>query len=60
MSGARKIKTEIRDGMVCTIMLKKNDKISARVNNVKDTFKTWDAAEEWINNIVQQNKAIWF
>lgn len=54
--GLHQVKTEVRDGLVCMIRRKGEDKVIASVDNEKYPCPTWQAAEEWIDHILQMKR----
>lgn len=48
------VKTEVKNGVLCMIMRKHNYKVVARVQDEKDTFLTWEDAEDWIDKRLKE------
>lgn len=58
MTGVQTAKSEVRDGIVCTIMRKRDQRVTAIVEDQKDTFTKWEDAELWVDRILEAKKVM--
>ncbi len=58
MTGMQQAKADWRDGLLCVIVRKSEDKIAASVEKDKDSFPTWEAAEKWVEKMVALKRPI--
>ena len=58
MTRVHQAKTEVRDGIVCTIVRKRDQRVTATVEDQKDTFTEWEDAELWVDRILRAKKGL--